>query len=141
MSIAVAKLPVAFIGATDYAWLSRLGHQALSKDFYIAARLFEKLERPCVLPDDQVPLDVVKIGSKVTCEAEDRSRRTFTLVYPDDVDAERARISVLTPVGVALLGLRPGQHVEWFSRDERRNHLTLVRVSNEVIAEPALCGS
>ncbi len=138
MSRAATNLPVPFIGATDYSRLSRLAYQSLSKDFDIAAELIEKLERPCVLPDDQVPPDVVRIGSRVTCEAEDRSRRTFTLVYPDDVDAERARISVLTPVGVALLGLRPGQRIEWFSRDGRKTHLIIVRVADDVIAEVAL---
>lgn len=84
-----SNLPLPFIGATDYRLLSRLAYQALSRDFDIAAELIEKLERPCVLPDDQVPPDVVKIGSIVTCEVEDGPCRTFSLVYPDDVDARR----------------------------------------------------
>ncbi|ASP87065.1 nucleoside diphosphate kinase regulator [Sinorhizobium meliloti] len=133
-----SNLPLPLIGATDYRLLSRLAYQALSRDFDIAAELIEKLERPCVLPDDQVPPDVVRIGSIVTCEVEDGPRRTFSLVYPDDVDAEEGRISVLTPVGVALLGLRPGQAVEWFSRDGQRNHLTVVRVEDDVKDELAL---
>ncbi|RVK97819.1 nucleoside diphosphate kinase regulator [Sinorhizobium meliloti] len=133
-----SNLPLPFIGATDYRLLSRFAYQALSRDFDIAAELIEKLERPCVLPDDQVPPDVVKIGSIVTCEVEDGPCRTFSLVYPDDVDAEKGRISVLTPVGVALLGLRPGQAVEWFSRDGQRNHLMVVRVEDDVKDELAL---
>ncbi|MDW9741217.1 nucleoside diphosphate kinase regulator [Sinorhizobium meliloti] len=133
-----SNLPLPFIGAMDYRLLSRLAYQALSRDFDIAAELIEKLERPCVLPDDQVPPDVVKIGSIVTCEVEDGPYRTFSLVYPDDVDAEKGRISVLTPVGVALLGLRPGQAVEWFSRDGQRNHLMVVRVEDDVKDELAL---
>ncbi|WKL24731.1 hypothetical protein Q1M64_06965 (plasmid) [Sinorhizobium meliloti] len=47
-------------------------------------------------------------------------------------------MSVLTPVGVALLGLRPGQAVEWFSRDGQRNHLMVVRVEDDVKDELAL---
>ncbi|RVE89844.1 nucleoside diphosphate kinase regulator [Sinorhizobium meliloti] len=133
-----SNLPLPFIGATDYRLLSRLAYLALSRDFDIAGELIEKLERPCVLPDDQVPPDVVRIGSIVTCEVEDGPRRTFSLVYPDDVDAEEGRISVLTPVGVALLGLRPGQAVQWFSRDGQRNHLTVVRVEDDVKGELAL---
>ncbi|MDW9898082.1 nucleoside diphosphate kinase regulator [Sinorhizobium meliloti] len=133
-----SNLPLPFIGATDYRLLSRLAYQALSRDFDIAAELIEKLERPCVLPDDQVPPDAVKIGSIVTCEVEDGPCRTFSLVYPDDVDAEKGRISVLTPVGVALLALRPGQAVEWFSRDGQRNHLMVVRVEDDVKDELAL---
>ncbi|MFC0805001.1 nucleoside diphosphate kinase regulator [Ensifer sp. P24N7] len=133
-----SNLPLPFIGATDYSLLSRLAYQALSRDFDIAAELIQKLERPCVLPDDQVPPDVIRIGSVVTCEVEGGIRRTFSLVHPDDVDAEEGRISVLTPVGVALLGLRSGQAVEWFSRDGQRNRLTVARVEDDVTGELAL---
>jgi regulator of nucleoside diphosphate kinase len=48
------------------------------------------------------------------------ARRTVRLVYPKDADASRGWISVLAPIGSALLGLRVGQEIEWQLPTERR---------------------
>ena len=50
------------------------------------------------------------------------------LVYPIDADIDQDRISVMTPVGVALIGLKAGQSITWRDRADRRHKLTIVSV-------------
>lgn len=115
------------IGATDFHALSRLTLVALDNDFDVGPDLSEKLENSWVLADDQVSLDTVSLGTTVSYDV-DGQKRQVTLVLPNELQAEAARLSVLTPVGVALLGLKPGQRGEWNSRDGRRHQLTVVSV-------------
>ncbi|MNW16687.1 nucleoside diphosphate kinase regulator [compost metagenome] len=52
----------------------------------------------------------------------------MTLVFPKDADISEGRISVLTPIGTALLGLSAGQTMGWTARDDRRHTLTVLAV-------------
>src|SRR5262249_46676042 len=79
---------------------------------------FEKLEtellRANVVPRDKVPQDLVTMNSRVVFEnMTTGEQREVTLVYPGMADIDAGRISVLVPVGTALLGLRVGQSIEW----------------------------
>src|SRR5690349_21540509 len=79
---------------------------------------FDKLERELlrakVVPREQLPHDVVTMNSRVLFENETTGeRREVTLVYPGTADIDAGRISVLVPVGTALLGLRVGQSIDW----------------------------
>lgn len=83
-----------------------------------AGKPFEKLEgellRAKVVPRDRIPHDLVTMNSRVVFENETtQERREITLVYPDLADIDAGRISVLVPVGTALLGLRVGQSIDW----------------------------
>jgi regulator of nucleoside diphosphate kinase len=61
-----------------------------------------------------VPADVVTMNSELVYEDVDTgARRTVRVVYPKDADSKRGWISVLAPIGSALLGLRVGQEIEW----------------------------
>ncbi len=79
------------------------------------AELLEtELDRARVVPRHEVPDDVVVMESEL--EYEDTlsgRRRRIQLVYPDYADAEASRVSVLAPLGCALLGLRVGQEIDW----------------------------
>jgi regulator of nucleoside diphosphate kinase len=57
-----------------------------------------------------------------------RDERTVLLVYPADADIATARVSVLTPIGAALIGLRVGQSISFRTRDGRPQMLTVLRV-------------
>lgn len=79
---------------------------------------FEQLERELlrahVVKREEIPADTVTMNSRVAFEDEGtRERREVTLVYPGRADIDTGRISVLTPVGTALLGLRVGQSIDW----------------------------
>lgn len=78
------------------------------------AKLEGELARAMVVPRDQIPRDVVTMNSRVVFENETTGeRREVTLVYPGDADIDAGKISVLVPVGTALLGLRVGQSIDW----------------------------
>ena len=79
-----------------------------------AESLDAELYRARIVPQREVPPDVVTMNSDVTYEdCESLARRTVRLVYPGDADATQGRISVLAPIGSALLGLRVGQAIDW----------------------------
>jgi regulator of nucleoside diphosphate kinase len=54
-----------------------------------------------------------------------------TLVYPAESDIEKGRVSVLTPIGAALLGLSQGQSIEWNTRSGEPRQLTVLALSND----------
>ncbi|MGN6490196.1 MAG: nucleoside diphosphate kinase regulator [Devosia sp.] len=72
-----------------------------------------ELDRATVVRDDAVPPDIVRMGSTVTFRQDGGRRETVTLVYPDQAAPERGRMSILTPIGTALLGLSVGQSLRW----------------------------
>jgi len=73
-----------------------------------------ELYRATVVARADVPPDVVTMNSDVTYEDDGTGvQRTVRVVYPCDADAARGWVSVLAPIGSALLGLRIGQHIEW----------------------------
>lgn len=78
--------------------------------------------------------DVVIMGSLVEFLDEKMgTRRTVQLVYPPDADISAGRISILTPVGAGLIGMREGQSILWPDREghERRLVITKVRQTTE----------
>ena len=64
------------------------------------------------VPHDELPADRVAMNSRVTYEEQPgKARRSVVLVHPIESDPAARRISVLSPVGLALLGRRPGARV------------------------------
>lgn len=53
----------------------------------------------------------------------------MTLVFPQDADISAGKISVLTPIGTALLGLSAGQTMDWTARDDKQHKLTVLAVT------------
>ena len=75
--------------------------------------LQKELDRAEVVPPQQIPDDVVTMNSKVLFSVDSGGEFCLTLVYPKDIDGSADRISVLAPVGSALLGLSTGERIEW----------------------------
>lgn len=86
------------------------------------APLGRELARASIVAPDAVAADVVTMNSRVCFEDEASGvRREITLVYPPEADPSCARVSILSPEGSALLGLRVGQAIDWtFPRACRR---------------------
>jgi regulator of nucleoside diphosphate kinase len=85
----------------------------LVREDYLAA-LERELRRAQVLPYAKVPRNVVTMNSAVQLRDLDTDElEKYELVYPDDADIDRDRISVLAPVGTAVLGYRVGDVIEW----------------------------
>jgi regulator of nucleoside diphosphate kinase len=78
------------------------------------ADLEAELKRARIVPAEDVPRDVVTMNSKVLLyDLDTRERELFTLVYPWQADADNYRISVLAPVGTAMIGCRVGDVIRW----------------------------
>jgi regulator of nucleoside diphosphate kinase len=76
--------------------------------------LAEELDRAIVLPQDRMPPSVVTMRSRVAFEDQETGRRREAqLVYPGEADPRSAKISILAPVGTALLGLSVGDSIAW----------------------------
>jgi regulator of nucleoside diphosphate kinase len=77
-----------------------------------ADALVELLLEARLVPHERLPADRIAMSSKVTYQEEpDGERRSVILVHPTEADAAAGRISVLSPVGLALLGRTPGSVV------------------------------
>lgn len=95
----------------------------------VADRLLYEIERAVVLPSGSVPSNIVNIGSTVTFHHDAASRlQTVVLVMPQDADIARQRVSVLTPIGAALIGLAEGASITWRTRTGEVRCLTVVEV-------------
>lgn len=92
-------------------------------------KLQDELDRADVLPSSDVPNDVVTMHARVLYQDESTGERRYvTLVYPDESDVRAGRISVLAPVGSALLGLSAGQAIDWEFPDGARRRLRVEEV-------------
>lgn len=80
----------------------------------IAALLEEELERANIVSDEELPTDVVSMNSTVKfLDLETEKESIVQLVFPQDANMVENKISILTPVGSALIGLRAGQTINW----------------------------
>jgi regulator of nucleoside diphosphate kinase len=78
------------------------------------SELERELDRAEIVPEAALPADVVAMYSTVRLVDLDTNREhVYTVVYPHEADADRGRISVLAPIGTAVLGYRTGDVVEW----------------------------
>jgi regulator of nucleoside diphosphate kinase len=76
--------------------------------------LEQELARAQLVEAEDIAADVVTMNSRVVCQDETTGERhEIELVYPHEADADRGRVSVLAPVGAALLGLTAGNVIEW----------------------------
>jgi regulator of nucleoside diphosphate kinase len=79
-----------------------------------AEALESELVQAKIVAPEEIPPDVVTMNSTVRFVDEDSAdERVITLVYPKDADPAEGKVSVLAPVGAALLGLSVGQRIEW----------------------------
>lgn len=100
-----AELENLTISDTDYVRLSQLNNNQL---------LGYEFTRAVVLPAEQVPKDVVAMHSRVVYLDESTGlSREVRLVFPQEADLKNGKISVLSPLGAALLGLKQGQSLHW----------------------------
>lgn len=90
--------------------------------------LLYEIERARVVPAPKLASSVVRMGSTVTYRPDNGADRKVTLVYPVDADIAEGKVSVLTPVGTALIGLDVGQSITWEGRDGHRHVLTVLSV-------------
>lgn len=106
-----SELPQIYLTQADMDRLLQLVDAYPGKRF---GQLEQELLRAHVLAREEIPPDIVTMNSRVVFEDEGSGEhREVTVVYPGSADIDTGKISVLTPVGTALLGLRVGQSIDW----------------------------
>lgn len=94
--------------------------------------LAEELDLAIVVPSDRIPKDVVTMNSRlIYLDESTGSMREVELVYPEEADPVAGRVSVLAPVGCALLGLSVGQSIDWTLPGGKVHRLRVERVLSQ----------
>lgn len=128
------ELPKIYLSASDEENLRNLVLQTPKGEG--RELLEEELNRAEILPARPFPADIVKMNSTVRFMDEDSGEEMkLTLVLPGKADIQARRISVLAPVGAALLGLPSGQSISWPMPDGRIRTLKILEVLQRSPAE------
>jgi regulator of nucleoside diphosphate kinase len=123
------KRPPIAIDVNHFARLSALSSLTSGPMMEVCEYLREELDRAHVLPTEKLRPDIVSLGSEVEFRDEQTGKvQEIILVYPFDADIARRRISVLTPVGAALLGLSVNHTISFHTRTGERRELTVLKV-------------
>jgi len=128
--------PRIILTETDAERLMRLAGTMSSRMPEVADALIAEIERASVVEDSEIPADAVRMGSVVSFE-QGGFVREVTLVFPGEADIGQGKVSVMTPIGAALLGMLPGNEISYAARDGREQVLKVVSVRQEEHA-PAL---
>ena len=114
-SLSTPAHPELHITEQDHRRLRAVVERFIDGRHAAAAEALEtELDRARVVPQDEIDPDVLTMRSRALCvDRETGTQRELVLVYPDEADVSSGKISVLAPVGLALLGLRVGDTIRW----------------------------
>jgi regulator of nucleoside diphosphate kinase len=132
----IANKPTILVSKTDHDRLTLLANGLLDKKPELADELLSELERAEVVDTSAIPADTIQMGTPLEYEPDDGHKRRVTLVYPPEADIAEGKVSILTPIGTALLGLRPGQSIDWVANDQRSHRLTVISVGKAAEKAP-----
>lgn len=109
-----AGRPAIFVAEDDARRLAFLLDRTGAHDSTHLRELRDELERAIIVGPREIPPGVITMNSVATVvDLTGGSRREITLVYPHEAEPASGKISVLAPLGTALLGYREGDEVEW----------------------------
>lgn len=129
--------PDIVISSLDLARLENLLKTLPNKDFPGKTSLEDELERAIIVDSEKVPNNIVSMNSLVKFSVSS-SKESFslTLVYPNDMKSDGSTISILAPVGSAMLGLKEGDQIDWPSPDGKAVKVTI----DEILYQPERSG-
>lgn len=131
MSQLQTELPPIAITRGDSEKLARIADSAGGQFQQAADVLAREIERAQLIDDGEPRPGLVRMGSRVAFRDDiSGQERAVTLVYPEDADVAAGKISVLTPVGAALIGLSVGQSIEWHTPNGGTRSLTVQKVTD-----------
>ena len=133
------RKPAISITRSDYERLSRLAQSYASRNSDVADDLLAELDRARVVRDGRIASDTVHMGSTLRFTSDLGEDMRVTLVFPGEADIAEGKISILTPIGTALIGLSAGQSIDWTARDGRIHRLKVESVEAPIqpSAQPA----
>jgi len=123
-------LPPVIISETDREDLYAVATSALtnSRMAPVASNVLREIYRATIVPNDQLPTNVVAVNSCV--DVRDNvagANRRIVLVLPGETSTKPNAVSVLSPLGAALIGLSEGSSVEWCTASGDRSSITVLR--------------
>ncbi len=130
------RKPAITMTRSDHLSLSRLAESRAARDPDMSEQLLAELDRARVVEDRRIAADVVRMGSTLRFTTDTGEDRTVTLVFPGEADIAMGKVSVLAPIGAALIGLSVSQSIDWTSRDGRVHRLTVEHVGQNDVAQP-----
>jgi regulator of nucleoside diphosphate kinase len=122
------RKPPITLTRSDHDALARLADLISDRTPELADQIFGEVERARVVADSQLRPNVIRIGSTLRYVTDAGENRTVALVLPGEADIAEGKVSVLTPIGAALIGLSEGQSIDWTGRDGRVHRLTVESV-------------
>lgn len=123
--------PPIVISDVDKSQLSKIARSAANRLPDIADELMIELDRAEVCDSGHVPFGVVRMHSVVRFVTDRGSEHSVMLVYPEDADIVRDRLSILSPIGTALIGLSEGQVMHWTDRNGQSRWLRVIEVESQ----------
>jgi regulator of nucleoside diphosphate kinase len=121
--------PATTLSADDYERLSALAHAARKRMPDLADDLADEVGRAHVLAKGEHPQDIVCMNSEVVFRDDTTGRvQSVTVVYPEEADISQRKVSVLTPIGTALIGIRAGHSITWETLNGEVRQLTIISV-------------
>jgi len=126
-------LPPIIIARRDYARLERLAVNALRERHPVSRFLISEIHRAVVCDANKMPYGVARLNEWVTYRIDDsKQTESKMLVCPDEFRSTQVNLSVLSPLGAAVLGMSVGNCIKFFSI-EGRPHFVIV----ESVVAPA----
>lgn len=123
------------ITAHDHSRLEDIFQSAFVEAFYdkpYLADLRREIDMAEIVESEELPADVVTMHSTVRLrDMQTKEEETYTLVYPEEANIAEGKISILAPIGTAVLGYRVGDTVRW----KVPSGLSRWRIE-EVVAQP-----
>ena len=128
----MTQQPPILISTRDLARLEQLLETQPAAACAGLEALEAELSRAEIVSPEQMPADVVTMNATVCFQLAGASQPfTLTLVYPDEMDNSQDRLSILAPVGSALLGLRKGDTIRWPGPGGKPLDVTIVDILPE----------
>lgn len=123
------RRPKIVISSKRLTELESLSEKFVRRDPELAEQLIEELGRARIVTPSRLRPDVVDLGRQFTYRDETAGKdHSVTLVLPQDADISNGRISVMTPIGIALIGLAEGAMFHWETRNGHRRELKILKV-------------
>ena len=95
----------------------------------VSELLLGEIDRATLHKPGRIGKDVVTMNATVAfLDQSSGAERTVTLVYPPEADIDAGRVSILTPIGAGLIGLKQGQSILWPDREGKKRMLEIKRV-------------
>ncbi len=129
----LAVKPALHLTDEDYDIIADLALSIERRFPELSKLLLDEINRAEIHDRDTLPPDVVMIGSEVEfLDVDTGATRQVELVLPGEADIEAGRVSILTSVGAALIGLRTGQSIDWPFPNGRSRVLQILNVRRRV---------